>query len=98
MKKSLLVLLTLMMASSLLAEEFTGRIINLNPDEEGMKVVLELDKESNSPVLLYLDNKSKDFSKSISELKAAKEQADKVQITTINGDLAQITKIKVLGK
>jgi hypothetical protein len=98
MKKSLLVLLTLMIASSVFAGEFTGRILNLNQDEDGMKVVMELDKESNSPVLLYLDNKSKDFSKSIADLKAAKENADKVQITTMNGGLAQITQIKVLGK
>ena len=96
MKKSLLVLATLMMASSVFAAEFTGRILNLNPDEEGMKVVMQEEKESNSPVLLYLDNKSQDYAKTISDLKVAKENADKVKITTTNDSLAQITKIQIL--
>jgi hypothetical protein len=97
MKKILLVLATLMMFSSVFAGEFTGRILNLNPDEQGMKVVL-LDEKDHSPVLLYLDNQSKDFAKSIADLKLAKENAEKVKITATNDDLAQIIKIQVLGK
>ena len=96
MKKSLLVLATLMMGSMVFAGEFTGRILNLNPDEEGMKVVVQEEKESNSPVLLYLDNKSKDYAKTIGDLKVAKENADKVKITTTNDSMAQITKIQIL--
>ena len=98
MKKSLLVLLTLMLASSVFAGEFTGKILNLNPDEQGMKVVLQEEKAGDSPVLLYLDNQSKDFVKNVNDLKAAKENAIKVKLTATNDDLAQITKIQVLGK
>ncbi len=65
MKKVLLVLVTLMMASSVFAGEFTGQILNLNQDEEGMKVVVQEDIQSNSPVLLYLDSKFKDFTKTV---------------------------------
>lgn len=97
MKKSLLVLTTLMMASSVFASEFTGRIINLNQDEEGMKVVVQEEKASADPVLLYLDNKTKDFAKTIADLKVAKEKEETVKITTTNDSLAQITKIQVLG-
>jgi hypothetical protein len=97
MKKSLLVLATLMMASSVFANEFIGRIINLNQDEEGMKVVMQEDKTSADPVLLYLDNKTKDFSKTIADLKVAKENEEKVKITTTNDSLAKITKIQILG-
>lgn len=97
MKKSLLVLTTLMMTSSVFAGEFTGQIINLNQDEEGMKVVVQEEKTSSSPILLYLDSKSKDFAKTIADLKVAKQNADTVKITATNDSLAQITKIQVLG-
>ena len=96
MKKSLLVVTTLMMASSVFADVFTGTIINLNQDEEGMKVVIQEVKQSSAPVLLYLDNKSKDFTKTIADLKTAKANDDTVKITVTNDSLAQITKIQVL--
>jgi hypothetical protein len=96
MKKSLLVLVTLMMASSVFAREFTGQILNLNQDEEGMKVVVQEEKQSNSPVLLYLDSKSKDFTKTVAELNEAKTKEVKVKITTTNDSLAQIIKVQVL--
>lgn len=97
MKKSLLILAALMMTSSVFANEITGRIINLNPDEEGMKVIVQESKQSNSPILLYLDRNSKDFLKTISDLKVAKENDDIVKITVTNDSLAQITKIQVLS-
>ena len=97
MKKSLLVLVTLMMVSSVFAGEFTGQILNLNQDEEGMKVVVQEEIQSNSPVLLYLDSKSKDFTKTVAELKAAKAKAEIVKITTTNDSLAQIIKVQVLA-
>ncbi len=96
MKKSLLVLATVMMASTTFANVFTGRVINLNQDEEGMKVVMQEAKQSDSPVLLYLDNKSKDFAKTVAELKEAKANEETVKITTTNDSLAQITKVEVL--
>ena len=98
MKKSLIVLATLVTASSVFAGEFTGRIITLNQDDEGMKVIMQQSKESSSPVLLYLDNKSKDFTQTIENLKAAKENADKVKITVTNDKLTQITKIQFLDQ
>lgn len=97
MKKNLLVLVTLMMASSVFAGEFTGKVINLNQDEEGMKVVVQEEKQSSSPVLLYLDSKSKDFTKTVTELKEAKAKEETVKITTTNDSLAQITKVQVLA-
>ncbi len=98
MKKSLVVLASLVAASSVFAGEFTGRIITLNQDDEGMKVIMQQSKESGSPVLLYLDNKSKDFTQTIENLKAAKENADKVKITVTNDKSTKITKIQVLGQ
>lgn len=97
MKKSVLVLTTIMMASSVFAAEFTGQILNLNQDEEGMKVVVQEKTQSESPVLLYLDRKSKDFTKTVAELKEAKAKDETVKITTTNDSLAQITKVQVLA-
>lgn len=98
MKKGFLVLTTLLMATSVFANEFTGTIINLNQDEDGMKVVIQEEKKSNSPVLLYVDNKTKDFSKTVAELKQAKANEETVKVTATNDSLAEITKIQVLGK
>lgn len=97
MKIFLLVLATLMMVTSAFAIEFTGQIINLNQDEEGMKVVVQEIKQSDSPVLLYLNSKSKDFTKTVAELKQAKAKDSKVKITTTNDNLAQITQVQVLA-
>ncbi|MBC7457718.1 MAG: hypothetical protein H7235_05535 [Bdellovibrionaceae bacterium] len=98
MKKILLVFATLMMAVSVFATEFTGRIISLNQDEEGMKVIVQVEKVSNSSIILYLDSKSKDFVKTIADLKVAKEKSETVKITATNDSLVQITKIQVMGK
>ena len=98
MKNFLLVITSLFMTSSVFAGDFTGRIITLNQDEEGMKVIVQQTKESSAPVLLYLDSKSKDFTQTIENLKAAKENSDKVKITVTNNSSGKITKIQVLDQ
>lgn len=98
MKNFLLVITSLVMTSTAFAGDFTGRIITLNQDEEGMKVIVQQTKESSAPVLLYLDSKSKDFTQTIENLKAAKENSDKVKITVINDSSGKITKIQVLDQ
>jgi hypothetical protein len=99
MKKFSLILMTLMMSLTVFATEFTGKILNLNQDEEGMKVVLQEDSVNTAAaVLLYLNSKSKDFAQTIADLNHAKESAAKVRITTTDDSLAQIIKIQVLNK
>ncbi len=98
MKKNLVLLLTMTIASTTFASQITGRIMNLVQDEEGMKIIIQQGKLSATPVMLYLDSKSQNFANTISSLKLAKDNSDQVQISTVNGTLEQITNIKVLGK
>lgn len=97
MKKSLLILATLMMTTSVFAAEYTGRVTRLNQDEEGTKVVLQEEKENHPAVLLYLDNKSKDYSQKMSDLKLANENATKILVKTTDCDMKYILKIQALG-
>lgn len=94
MKKIILCLLTLALSLVTFAGEITGKIMNLRPDEEGMKVIVQAIDSTVS--VSYLPNHANDFLNIVKTLKIAKENASEIKLTIKDNDLAEVISVKVL--
>ena len=92
--KKVIALVVLFISTVLNAGQYQGQIINLLPDDEGMKIIL---KEKSNVLSLYLSKSSENFTQIYSLAESIKTKQTKAIVYTESNELGEVIKI-VEGK